>query len=954
MANNFQALYSGSEFVPIYQYTAPRANGDGVKYAYSSDPNLQDGWTLDSIAFFVPRDITKFPGMLPVRAYARPDKNGDGERYIYTFQSNLGDGWADRGISFYAFPAPQQDERVAPVYQYSFEQSDGDGIRYAYSLSADLGDGWKLDQKSFYCFTSKSTTAPVYQYTAPQPNGQGVRYFYSTNPGFTSGWTLDSIVFFVSPNPGVGLLPVWEYHAVGYGWRYYYSMDPAVGRGWQRDGVAFYAYPLQFGRNVPIYEYLTLQADGGALYAYSSDPGCPGIGAYEGPAFYCTELSPVLAPVYQYSAPGARGDSMRYVLDTQAHRQDGWKRDRVAFFAPPPDSKTDANGGLQPVWTYVATDATRNLTRYYYSLNPNAAMPGWRRSYIGFYALPLKYGENTVPVYQYHVAQGDGVGYAYSTDPNLGAGWQSDGVAFYCFANPIKHVFVLMLENHSFDNVFGLSGIPGITAATNRSSNAWGDATISFGSGAPASMPTDPGHEFLDVVEQLCGHGVGFPQSGEYPKIDNSGFLSNYATTTSEGKAPLPTESPLIMKGFDTASQLPVMYQLATEFAICDHWFSSLPGPTWPNRFFVHGASSAGLDHSPTGEDMIDMAGGLVYPHGSIYNRLHEAGLNYKLYADTHNAYSDNPFDLPSIAQVSAIKGISELFDIVNIDFLAANVQGNMPGGYSYQYTFIEPHYGDIENNSYQGGSSQHPMDDTYGGEALIKAVYEAIRNSPIWNSSLLIITYDEHGGFYDSVQPPKYDPSVQPPMAAPPDDGSSSEYNQFGFKFDQYGVRVPALVVSPYIPKGTADAKVYDHASVAATLERVFGFPALTNRDYCANDLNSLLTLSAPRRDCPRALNNPVKGLVASRRVPTELELRATDQQPLPNSGNFCGFLTIILKTDLEMAPPEQRDAIINNFRTIKTRGEAAAYMRAVKKRVEERRLVRAEIQYDRSVERV
>jgi phospholipase C len=99
-------------------------------------------------------------------------------------------------------------------------------------------------------------------------------------------------------------------------------------------------------------------------------------------------------------------------------------------------------------------------------------------------------------------------------------------------------------------------------------------------------------------------------------------------------------------------------------------------------------------------------------------------------------------------------------------------------------------------------------MDDVYGGEHLLAAVYAAIRNSPYWNTSLLIITYDEHGGVYDSVNPPGGAPA--------PGDNPSYGYSTHGFTFEQYGVRVPAIIVSPLVPAGTVDHTLYDHSSCA------------------------------------------------------------------------------------------------------------------------------------------
>src|SRR5262249_42533801 len=159
---------------------------------------------------------------------------------------------------------------------------------------------------------------------------------------------------------------------------------------------------------------------------------------------------------------------------------------------------------------------------------------------------------------------------------------------------------------------------------------------------------------------------------------------------------------------------------------------------------------------------------------------------------------------------VASIHNISYL-DVDSLEDLVSDLQGDYP----YQYTFIEPNYGDLTSGTYEGGSSQHPMDSVANGEQLIQTIYEAIRSSKVWDSSLLIIIYDEHGGFYDSFAPG---------AAVPPDDGSPGTYNQYGFNFAQLGVRVPAVVVSPWIAQGTVDHTTYDHSSVPATIESLFG----------------------------------------------------------------------------------------------------------------------------------
>jgi phospholipase C len=492
----------------------------------------------------------------------------------------------------------------------------------------------------------------------------------------------------------------------------------------------------------------------------------------------------------------------------------------------------------------------------------------------------------------------------------------------------ITNVFVLMLENHSFDNVFAMSGIPGIAAATPADQNAYNGQWYSVQSGAPVTMPTDPGHEFLDVFEQLAGSAAVFNPNQQYaPAILNSGFVSNYATTRSEGSPPQPADIGKIMDCFVTATQLPVIDQLANEYAICDHWFSSLPGPTWPNRFFVHGASSGGLDHSPTDTEMAewDTIDGFAYPHGSIYDALAKNGLQWRLYNDRNDVSADPQDRLGEIAQVAALKGI-HLTDVKSLAQFASDLQA----GYPYQYTFIEPNYGDVLSNTYKGGSSQHPLDDVFGGEALIKLVYEAIRNSPVWTSSLLIVTYDEHGGFYDSVPPGSTD--------APGDVSGKSRYNKYGFNFQQLGVRVPAVVVSPLIPAGTVDHTVFDHSSILATLERQFGLEPLTERDKNAKDLSPLLTLATPRPDCPTNLVNPAPAPPKPAAVPSAAAIAALDEQPLPASGTLRGVLAIVAKTDFELSAGSdtEKAAIVQTHHKIRTRGQARKYINSVMKKLD------------------
>jgi phospholipase C len=397
----------------------------------------------------------------------------------------------------------------------------------------------------------------------------------------------------------------------------------------------------------------------------------------------------------------------------------------------------------------------------------------------------------------------------------------------------IRHVFVLMLENRSFDHLFALSGIPGIVAATSANTNTHNGIVYPFGGNAPARLPTDPPHEFADVVEQLCGAGVRFEKGQPFPPVNHAGFAANFATSASEGALPPQADIGDIMRGIDTRTDVPALYALATEFVLCDGWRSSLPGPTWPNRYFVHGASSAGLDHTPTREEMVEWesVNGFSFPNGSIFDALGKD--HYRLYQDESGSL------LGRVPQVASIRHI-DFFDVDNLSHLEAD----LAHGYTARYTFIEPNYGDIAQ-TFIGGSSQHPRDGVARGDQLVARVYNTLRQSPVWESSLLIILHDEHGGLYDSVQPG---------AAVPPDDGAAAKLNASGFGFDVYGVRVPAIVVSPWVAKGGVDHTVYDHSSILASIERLFGIAPLTERDRHANDLLSLITPTC-RTDCPERI---------------------------------------------------------------------------------------------------
>lgn len=492
----------------------------------------------------------------------------------------------------------------------------------------------------------------------------------------------------------------------------------------------------------------------------------------------------------------------------------------------------------------------------------------------------------------------------------------------------ISHVFVVMLENHSFDNMFAMSGISGITKATTANFNQYNGNTYHVQCGAPLSMPTDPGHEFNDVVEQLVGQGKTFKSGSPYPPINNSGFAANYATSTTEDPHKPPTENEIqdIMDAFDTPTQLQMLGWLASHYTVCDHWYSSIPGPTWPNRFFLHGASSSGFDDSPTNAQMAGWeapGGGFKYPKGSIYQRLSSAGIPYRFYNDADSSalsiYSDDPANgskIGAVPQVTSLSGVT-LLNFQSLQFFASDLQKPYP----YPYTFIEPHYGDVTGGTYAGGSSQHPMDDLYGGEHLLAAVYSAIYQSPYWETSMLVILYDEHGGYYDSVSPPNG-------TVAAPGDNPNYGYNTHGFTFTTLGVRVPVVIVSPRMPGPAVDHAVYDHSSVPKLLEQLWNLGPLTNRD--ANAASPLGNVTLPQaRVVSEPAPVPRPPMRAARRALTTSEKALVLAQPLPERGNLAGALANLRKADAEIsgASAAAQAAIQARTATIRTRGDAEVY---------------------------
>jgi len=261
------------------------------------------------------------------------------------------------------------------------------------------------------------------------------------------------------------------------------------------------------------------------------------------------------------------------------------------------------------------------------------------------------------------------------------------------------------------------------------------------------------------------------------------------------------------MQSLDSAL-VPVLTTLARNFTVCDHWFSSVPGPTWPNRFFLHAGTAKGFLVTPeTPAQLVSQFWTSPYDMPTIFESLTDRGLTWTVYFDDY-------------AQAFALRRLHPYGDrFQRYEQFAQDVaRGTLP-----TYAFIEPR--SFSAPGYPA-NDQHPPHNLLEGEKLIAEVYDTLRaDDKLWRHSLMVVLYDEHGGFYDHVPPP---------AAVSPD---ASRAQPSGFAFDRLGVRVPAVLVSPWVAAGRVDHTVYDHTSVPATIKKMFGLPRfLTARDAAAN----------------------------------------------------------------------------------------------------------------------
>jgi phospholipase C len=409
---------------------------------------------------------------------------------------------------------------------------------------------------------------------------------------------------------------------------------------------------------------------------------------------------------------------------------------------------------------------------------------------------------------------------------------------------PFDHVVVVMMENHSFDNLLGaLPGVDGLTFDNQGT-----------------AMNSNPGtpHTTSPVV------AFPFPDTAQAKNVTQSWKSTHEQINGGQMDGFVQSAGAAQPMGYYTPDTLPFAYSLASAFTVGTRWFCSVPGPTYPNRRFLLAGTAWGgtttapdtlLDHPP--------------PHGTIYDGLSAHNINWGTYF----------CDLPMSAVIpSTILKHTRHFHQID-KFFHDCAAGTLPA-----VSFVDPGIGVLSSiglplatlpsvikdtlqllgadfNRSDPAETEEDPQDMYWGEIWAYGIVQAVLKSPQWARTLLVYVYDEHGGYYDHVPPP---------AAIPPDDiAPRPQPGDPPGGYDMYGPRVPAIVVSPYAkPQGVTDV-VHDHTSVLATIEAKWNLPALTNRDANAETVMDFLGLgtaqldrdpiTAPSKDGPSGPVTPV-----------------------------------------------------------------------------------------------
>jgi phospholipase C len=436
------------------------------------------------------------------------------------------------------------------------------------------------------------------------------------------------------------------------------------------------------------------------------------------------------------------------------------------------------------------------------------------------------------------------------------------------------HLVVVMGENRSFDNLLGWLYTPetlpegqsfdGLAFGDYRNVGPDGTAVAAHVYEGPTdeimSRPNpDPGEEFPHVNTQLfntiepasnaelfvdaMAAPYNAPQHGE--QADMSGFLNDYYVNfmrLKKGTPPTPDEAKQIMGSF-SPEMLPVLSTLAKEFAVFDAWHAAVPSQTFCNRSFFHASTSHGFVTNKHGGGYDKWLDAPAAP--TIFNRLEEAGISWRIYFDELQLVSfTGVLHAPVLEQywqTEHFATMSDFYEDVRLGTLPAYafIEPRM----TYNHNDFHPPFGVFRQSEVDGRAIvDSAVSDVRAGEALIHDIYTAIKHSTSKTGSnaintMLLITFDEHGGCYDHVPPP---PATPPHV--------DEEPGEMGFTFDRLGCRVPAIAVSAYTRAGTVVNDEMHHGSVIATLTRLHGLKPLTRRDAGANDLFDVVNLQQPR----------------------------------------------------------------------------------------------------------
>ena len=342
----------------------------------------------------------------------------------------------------------------------------------------------------------------------------------------------------------------------------------------------------------------------------------------------------------------------------------------------------------------------------------------------------------------------------------------------------ITHFVQICMENRSYDHWLGGRKLLGLPVAGDGLGGEMGnkrqDGSLVKVYPADIMCMADPPHEVESAHRQFNGGLM-------------DGFLSEYEAVHGPGVAPAVMEYML-------PEQIPWTSALAEQSTVCDRWFSGMMGPTWPNRMYLHSGQCGGiLTNDPP-------AGGGGFDWRTVYHGLNEKQVPWTYY------WSDLPF-VALWADISNDQTIRRLQDF--FDDAAA---GTLP-----PVSIVEPAF---------GANDDHPPHHPMLGQQFLASVFQALATSPLWNNLLIVITYDEQGGFYDHVAPPRF-----------PDDRAAAG-------FDQAGFRVPTIIAGPYVKQGHVDSTVYEHSSVVKHVSTMFGLESLGMRDAAAADLSAALDL--------------------------------------------------------------------------------------------------------------